>query len=166
MHVRFTPGRDVMSFAEFERVQAVLDAKVGPEVQAYALAWTLPFRVECMSVTAAFALGFDPPSYCAEGCVTTKLSPYFNSTTYTPYTDHRVRPAMLLAGSDVASVKRLIDRGLRADDSWPAGKAYLLNTSDGARNARAESFARVRAVLGPAYRWSRSTPTRSKARTT
>ena len=151
IHVSFTPARDAMTFAEFERVQAVLDAKVGPEVQAYALAWTLPFRVECMSVTAAFAFGFDPPSYCAEGCVTTKLSPYFNSASHAPYTDHRLRPAMLLAGSDVASVKRLIDRGLRSDGSWPEGKAYLLNTSDGARNVRAETFARVRSVLGPAY---------------
>ena len=72
VHVRFPPGQPVMTFADFLRVQAVLDAKVGAEVQAYALAWTLPYRVECMSVTAAFALGFDPGAYCAEGCLTTK----------------------------------------------------------------------------------------------
>ncbi len=151
IHVRFPPGRDTMAFADFERVQAVLDAKVGAEVQGYALAWTQPFRVECMSVTAAFAFGFDPPSYCAEGCVTTKPSPYFNSRSGAPFTDHRLRPAMLLAGNDLESVKRLIDRGVRSDESWPEGKAYLLSTSDSSRNVRAESFARVKQVIGPAY---------------
>jgi uncharacterized protein (TIGR03790 family) len=151
IHVRFPAGQQVMGFADFMRVQAVLDAKVGADVQALALAWTLPFRVECMSVTAAFALGFDPGSYCAEGCQTTKASPYFNSTSRAPFTDHRVRPAMLLAGGDVESAKRLIDRGLRADETWPEGKAYLMNTSDGARNVRAETYERVRAVLGSAY---------------
>jgi len=74
IHVRF-PGHPVMTFGDFMRVKEVLDARLGPEVQALALAWTAPFRVECMSVTAAFALGFDPASYCAEGCVTTKPRP-------------------------------------------------------------------------------------------
>jgi uncharacterized protein (TIGR03790 family) len=151
VHVRFTPGQTTMSFGEFQRVQAVLDAKVGADVQGYALAWTLPYRVECMSVTAAFALGFDPASYCAEGCQTTKASTYFNSVSRAPFTDHRVRPAMLLAGTDVESVKRLIDRGLRSDESWPEGKAYLMNTGDANRNVRAESYERVRNVLGSAY---------------
>ena len=151
IHVRFAAGQEGMTFAEFERVKEVLDAKVGPEVQGYALAWTLPYRVECMSVTAAFAFGFDPVSYCAEGCQTTKVSPYFNSPSRAPFTDHRLRPAMLLAGDDVASAKRLIDRGLRADERWPEGKAYLMNTSDSGRNVRAESFERVRAALATAY---------------
>jgi uncharacterized protein (TIGR03790 family) len=150
VHVRFTPT-GVMGFGDWERVKTVLDAKVGPDVQAYALAWTLPYRVECMSVTAAFALGFDPASYCAEGCQTTKMSPYFNSRGSAPFTDHKLRPAMLLAGKDVEHVKSLIDRGLRSDESWPEGKAYLLNTSDGGRNVRAETYGRVRAALGAAY---------------
>ncbi len=151
VHVRFPAGHPVMSSGDFARVQAVLDAKVGADVQAFALAWTLPYRVECMSVTAAFALGFDPAAYCAEGCQATKSSAYFNSASRAPFTDHRLRPAMLLAGSDVESAKRLIDRGLRADERWPEGKAYLMNTSDGARNVRAETYERVKAVLGSAY---------------
>jgi len=150
IHVRFTPGH-VMSFGDFTRVQAVIDAKVGADVQAFALAWTLPYRVECMSVTAAFALGFDPGAYCAEGCQPTKASPYFNSRSSAPFTDHRLRPSMLLAGSDVESAKRLIDRGLRSDDSWPEGKAYLMNTSDRSRNVRAESYERVIDVIGSSY---------------
>ena len=64
IHVRFPAGQPVMGFGDFMRVQAVLDAKLGADVQALALAWTVPFRVECMSVTAAFAFGFDP-AHCA-----------------------------------------------------------------------------------------------------
>jgi len=151
VHVRFPAGHAVMSAADFLRVQAVLDAKVGAEVQAYALAWTWPYRVECMSATAAFALGFDPEAYCAETCRTTRASPYFDSPSRAPFTDHRLRPAMLLAGRDVESVKRLIDRGLRSDGTWPEGKAYLMNTSDASRNVRSVTYARVKAVLGAAY---------------
>ena len=151
IHVRFPAGQAVMAFPDWQRVQAVLDAKVGADVQAYALAWTLPVRVECMSVTAAFAFGFDPGAYCAEGCRMTKRSEYFNSRSGAPFTDHRVRPAMLLAGDNVESVKRLIDRGLRSDDTWPEGRAYLVSTSDGSRNVRAQGYERLRAVLGPAY---------------
>lgn len=150
VHVRFASS-SAMSFGDWQRVKGVLDAKVGPDVQAYALAWTLPFRVECMSVTAAFALGFDPTSYCAEGCLTTKASSYYNSRGSAPFTDHKLRPAMLLAGKDVESVKQLIDRGLRSDESWPEGKAYLLNTTDGGRNVRAQTYDRVRAAFGQAY---------------
>jgi uncharacterized protein (TIGR03790 family) len=153
VHVRFAANQGVMSFGDFQRVQAVLDAKVGADVQAYALAWTLPYRVECMSVTAAFAFGFDPGSYCpgGDGCQATKASPYYNSRSNAPFTDHRMRPAMLLAGDNVESAKRLIDRGLRADESWPDGKAYLNNTSDRGRNVRAEGYDRIRTVLGASY---------------
>ncbi|HEX2540151.1 MAG TPA: TIGR03790 family protein [Caldimonas sp.] len=151
IHVRFTPGQPVMPFGEYLRVREVLDAKAGHDVQALALAWTYPFRVECMSVTSAFALGFDPGAYCAEGCHMTKAQPYFNSRSTAPFTDLRMRPAMLLAGKDVESVKRMIDRGLRSDESWPDGKAYLLSTRDPHRNVRAASFEHVRTMLGTAY---------------
>ena len=151
VRVSFTPGRAVMPFGEFLRVKEVLDARLGPDVQALALAWTLPYRVECMSVTAAFALGFDPGAYCAEGCHTTTPQPYFDSRSRAPFTDHGVRPAMLLAGKDVEGVKALIERGRRSDESWPAGTAYLLSTRDALRNVRAAGFARVRAMLGAAY---------------
>lgn len=151
IHVRFPVGQSVLSRADFERAQAVIVALAGDGVQALALAWTLPYRVECMSITAAFALGFDPASYCAEGCQPTKASPYFNSPSSAPFTDHRLRPAMLLAGHDVESVKRLINRGLRSDERWPEGKAYLMNTGDAARNVRADTWPLVRQALGAAY---------------
>ena len=108
-------------------------------VQAYALAWTLPYRVECMSVTSAFALGFDR-SYCAEGCRITRPSPYFDSPSNEPFKDHGLRPAMMLAGRDVAGVKAMIDRGVRSDQRWPAGTGYLLSTGDRNRNVRAVTY--------------------------
>jgi hypothetical protein len=58
---------------------------------------------------------------------------------------------MLLAGESVESAKRLIDRGLRSDESWPEGKAYLVNTTDRGRSVRAETYERVRTALGAAY---------------
>ncbi|MEO8082015.1 MAG: TIGR03790 family protein [Caldimonas sp.] len=148
IHVSFAPGQPVLGRDEFARIRAEVEREVDAGVQAYALAWTLPYAVECMSVTSAFAFGFDPASYCADSCRTTKASPYYDSNSHAPFTDHGLRPAMLLAATDVDAVKRLIDRGLRSDDRWPAGKAYLLDTSDRARNVRAANFEAVRRVLG------------------
>ena len=62
VHVSFPPGQASLSALDFERVQVTLRAKVPAAVQAYALAWTLPYRVDCMSITSAFAFGFDPPT--------------------------------------------------------------------------------------------------------
>jgi uncharacterized protein (TIGR03790 family) len=150
IHVRFTPGLAAMSQAEFALVQQQLQATLPADVQAYALAWTLPYRVDCMSVTSAFAFGFQP-EFCATGCQTTKPSPYFNSNSNAPFSDHRLRPAMLLAGKDLAHVKALIDRGVRSDQRWPVGTGYLLNTSDRKRNVRAESYGAVQRGLVAAY---------------
>ena len=150
IHVNFPAGQVSMSAADFERVRQELHARVPAEVQAYALAWTLPYRVECMSVTSAFAFGFDR-AYCAEPCLPTRPSGYFDSPSNAPFKDHGLRPAMLLAGKDVASVKALIDRGVRSDNRWPAGKAYLLSTSDRKRNVRAQTYDSAQRTLGAAY---------------
>ncbi|MDL2338315.1 MAG: TIGR03790 family protein [Pseudomonadota bacterium] len=154
VHVSFPAGQVAMSAADFERVQAVLQARVPAAVQAYALAWTLPYRVECMSVTSAFAFGFDR-SYCAVGCQITRPSAYFDSPSNAPFKDHGLRPAMLLAGRDVAGVKAMIDRGVRSDQRWPAGTGYLLSTSDRKRNVRAETYDAVRRKLIAAYPMTR-----------
>jgi uncharacterized protein (TIGR03790 family) len=47
---------------------------------------------------------------------------------------------MMLAGRNFAAVKDLIDRGLAADGSRPSGTAYLLDTSDKARNGRVRYY--------------------------
>ncbi len=150
VHVSFPAGQVAMSAADFRRVQAEVRARVPASVQAYALAWTLPYRVECMSVTSAFALGFDR-SYCAEGCRITRPSPYFDSPSNEPFKDHGLRPAMMLAGRDVAGVKAMIDRGVRSDQRWPAGTGYLLSTGDRNRNVRAVSYDAVARRLVAAY---------------
>ena len=154
IRVSFPPGQAVMALDDFERVQQVLRDAVPPQVQAYALAWTLPYRVDCMSVTSAFAFGHDR-AYCAAGCRVTRSSPYYDSASNAPHTDHGQRPAMLLAGTNVAEVKALIDRGLRSDNQWPAGTGYLLNTTDKRRNVRAETYAQARRKLIGGYRVER-----------
>lgn len=50
---------------------------------------------------------------------------------------------MMLAGTSFEQVKALIDRGIASDHSFPKGQAYLLSTSDKARNNRAMSYAQT-----------------------
>jgi len=149
-HVSFPPGQTTMAQADFERLHEVLRAKLPASVQAFALAWTKPYRVECMSITSAFAFGFDR-AYCADGCRPTRPSPYFDSASNLPFTEHGLRPAMMLAGRSVDEAKAVIDRGLRSDGRWPEGTAYLLSTGDRKRNVRAASYDFVRARLRGAY---------------
>ena len=139
IHVKFRPGNDVMRPQTFRALKTQLDAQVPAAVQAYVLTWTAPYRVGCMSITTAFAAGFDE-AFCVQGCKATKTSPYFNSNSQQPFTDLGWRPAMMLAGETFASVKALIDRGVAADGTHPDGTAYLLSTSDRARNTRARFY--------------------------
>ncbi len=104
-------------------------------LQALAVAWTKPWKVGCMSITSALAFGYDP-TLCASGCRPTRRSPYFASRARRPFAELGLRPAMLLAGRGVASVRRLIDRGVAADGSYPRGSAWLLVTGDRNRSVR------------------------------
>ena len=131
-----------MSRAEFQRIKYLVDRAAPTRVQAYALAWTTPYRVECMAVTTAFAVGFDE-AYCSKPCAPTKPSPYFNSNSRRPYDDHGLRPTMALAGKDIQEVKRLIDRGVAADRTFPRAVGYLVSTSDKSRNVRAATYADI-----------------------
>jgi uncharacterized protein (TIGR03790 family) len=144
--VAFPPGQQALTRDEFERIKRQVDEQVRPHVQAYALAWALPYRVECMSITSAFAFGYDP-AFCEPGCKPTRPSPYFNSATRRPFTDLGLRPAMALAAASLQKAKELIDRGVAADGTRPAGTAYLLTTSDAARNVRSSSYAVVERSL-------------------
>ena len=139
IHLDFPPGRDTLSKDEFQQLKAELDRITPAHVQAYAVAWTVPFRVGCMSLTSALAFGFDE-SYCSSECSPTKPSPYFNSSSLSPADDYRLRPAMMLAGIDFDQIKALIDRGVAADQSFPKGHAYLVITPDKARSVRAGYF--------------------------
>ena len=142
IHVRFTAGRSTMSRAEFQRVKIEVDKATPRHIQAYALAWTQPYRVGCMSITTAIAMGFDS-AFCSKSCAPTRPSPYFNSYSRRPYDDYGIRPAMMLAGRDFQEVKELIDRGVASDHTFPRGTGYLVSTSDRARNVRAVFYPEI-----------------------
>jgi uncharacterized protein (TIGR03790 family) len=145
--IRFEPGSTTMSEGEFKLLKAEVERQTGSPVQAYALTWAAPYRVECMSMTSAFAFGFNR-AYCASGCKPTQLSPMFNASSREPYTDFGIRPTMSLAAHNFEDAVALIDRGVRADGSMPNARAYLLSTSDRARNVRSVNYPVVAQILG------------------
>ena len=139
IHIRFAPKQKILDVTKFKSIKRKVDRLTSKKIQAYALTWTQPYSVGCMSITTAFAAGFDE-SFCAIGCKQTKQSPYYNSESSQPYKDFKWRPTMALAGETFAEVKALIDRGIAADYSHPKGTAYLLKTSDVARSTRSVFF--------------------------
>lgn len=142
IHVRFSPHQAVLSKRQFETLKQQVDEQTPKHIQAYVLTWLQPFRVDCMSITTAFAAGYDP-AFCAEGCKQTRGSPYYASETDQPFKTHGWRPTMALAGRDFDEAKKLIDTGVLADFSHPQGSAYLLKTSDQARSSRAVLFPQI-----------------------
>lgn len=150
IRVRFPPGRAALPADEFKALKAQIDGATPAHVQAYAVAWTQPYRAGCMSMTSALAFGFDP-AYCSTGCGPTRPSGYFDSPSRYPAVDHGLRPAMMLAGADLERVKALIDRGVAADRGFPAGRAYLLNTPDKARSVRAAHFERTAEAMAGVF---------------
>lgn len=139
IHLSFPPGRSALGQDEFARLKARIDRAAPRHIQAYAVAWTTPYRVGCMSLTSALAFGFNE-AFCSSHCAATAPSPYFNSPSRYPMSDHRMRPAMMLAGRSFAQVRALIDRGVASDRQFPDGRAYLLSTPDQARSVRANYF--------------------------
>ena len=142
IRVKLTTGSATLSAADFAALKTEVDAKLPSGVQATLLTWTAPSRVVgacAMSITSALALGYDS-KYCGSGCVATAASPYFDSESSQPWTDHKIRPSMMLGARTLEAAKALIDRGLLADTSLPSGDGYLLRTSDSARSARASDY--------------------------
>ncbi|RYE75127.1 MAG: TIGR03790 family protein, partial [Myxococcales bacterium] len=152
-HVTFgTKGKaalgGTMTEADFvSKVQGPLAAQVDPSIQAYAVSFSGPNKVDCMSLTSALAFGFDkkycalPGSQCGPGPgKPTATSSYYNSASFAPFTDAALRPAMMLAGTSVENVQALIDRGVSSDDTFPDGDGYFLRTTDVNRSARYADF--------------------------
>lgn len=148
--VDFNAHREVITEKEFNKIKDKIDKIVPDNVQAFALAWMHPYRVNCMSITTAFALGYSK-DYCAIGCKPTKKTSYFNSTSHQPFKDFGLRPTMMLAGHSVKEVKELIDRGVASDSTYPTGKGYLVQTSDKARNTRAFLYDQVIATYSDMF---------------
>lgn len=148
IHIRLPLRRAILTKGEFERIKQQVDAQTPKHVQAYALTWLQPFRVECMSITTAFAAGFDP-AFCAKTCTPTRNNPYFASEAGRPYEKYGWRPTMMVAANDLAETQKLIDRGIAADFAQPKGSAYLLKTSDHARSSRAVAFRNIAEKFQP-----------------
>jgi uncharacterized protein (TIGR03790 family) len=152
IHIEFKPGRATLSEAEFATLKHKVDIATPAHIQAYALTWSVPYRVECMSITSAFALGFDRRWCSATRCARTQVSGYFDSTNVAPFAEFRMRPTMTLAAQDFPQAKALIDRGIESDGTRPAGSAYLVSTTDKARNVRAAAYPVIARNFAPLIR--------------
>jgi uncharacterized protein (TIGR03790 family) len=139
IHLKFKPGHNSLTKDEFLQLKSIIDRITPDHVQAYAVAWVNPYRVGCMSLTSALAFGYDE-NYCSQKCGPTAASSYFNSLSVNPTIDHKLRLAMMLAGTNFEMIKSLIDRGVESDHSFPTGRAYLLSTPDKARSVRSIYF--------------------------
>jgi uncharacterized protein (TIGR03790 family) len=137
--VKFPSDRTTLSPEEFAELKTEVDRKTPANIQAYALTWAKPDRVDCMSITTAFAAGFDL-GYCIPNCGPTIVNPYFDSFSTTPYQDFHLRPTIAIAATNFSEAKKLIDRGIAADGTFPSGTAYLLSTTDETRNVRSRFY--------------------------
>jgi uncharacterized protein (TIGR03790 family) len=140
------PVKASLTPEEFEHLKREIDGRFNGGTQALALAWKMPYAVVCNSITAAVTMGYDPaPCEQTRTCFTTKPSLYFDSRSPKPYSSFGMRLSMLLAASDVAGAKALIERGVVSDRSLlrrgaPSTNAYFVVTKDRDRNSRAPLF--------------------------
>lgn len=141
LHVDFSPGHPNMGKAEFNRIKTLIDRQTPANVQAYAITWAAPYRVNCMSITSAFAFGFDKLFCSSKRCAPTQPSRYYGRPSAMPYTDYGIRPTIAIAAENFPEAKALIDRGVLSDETLPSGTAYLVSTSDKARNVRSGGYA-------------------------
>ncbi|KEF42981.1 MAG: hypothetical protein ER33_03685 [Cyanobium sp. CACIAM 14] len=152
IRVRFPPGEPDLRPEIFRSIKRTVDRLTPAHVQVYALAWAAPYRVGCQSITSAFTFGLNA-RFCAEGCRTTALNPLFaRGDVRRPWDRLRLRPSMLLAATSPEMATRLIERGTASDGTAPPGTAYLLSTSDPARNTRAAGYGGVVAALASRFR--------------
>jgi uncharacterized protein (TIGR03790 family) len=138
------PVRASLTPVEFKALADRIEGHFGPTTQALALAWTLPYAVNCNSITGALALGYDE-ALCSHTCEPSRPSPYFNVPTARPFKDLKMRPSMLLAARDAEMAKALIRRGVAADGSLglrgaPPVHAHYVATPDRTRSVRALLF--------------------------
>jgi len=142
IYISLDATKNSISAADFLPVYRQVKKASSHNIQAYALAWSKPFRVGCMSITSAFALGYNK-KYCAIGCKTTSSIPYYNSKSRQPFNDYKIRPSIMLAGSNLSTSKKTIDQGIKADYKHSKGTAYLLSTFDKERNVRAVFYPKI-----------------------
>lgn len=136
---------DQITAEAFAAVKAAVDARVPAGAQALLVTWTRPSRVAgscAMSLTSALAFGYDA-RWCANSCLTTATSAFYDSNSHRPFTELALRPAMMLGASTLAEAQTLIARGKAADGSLAnstAAHAWLVRTTDAARSVRYLDF--------------------------
>ncbi|MFT3856650.1 MAG: TIGR03790 family protein [Aquabacterium sp.] len=138
------PVKGVLSRDEFEGFSKKVGSYFNAKVQGLALAWRVPYAVECNSITGALAMGFDG-SLCSKTCGPSKRSTYFGSASTQPFKDHGMRLSMLLASRDVEAAQALIDRGVQSDGTLGLRgglpvRAHFVTTGDAIRSQRQLMF--------------------------
>jgi uncharacterized protein (TIGR03790 family) len=122
-------------------------------LQAWAITWTRPYRVDCMSIGTAFAVGFDA-GFCTSmsPCSTTSTLPTYDDegvrdggrSPHRPFDSFGVRPTMMLpTGTDAGATLDLIARGVSADGTSPRGSGWFYRTTDTARSVRWPEFRKI-----------------------
>ncbi len=138
------PRHASLSETELRQLRQEVDRAFDDSVQALALAWVEPWSVGCQSITAALSLGLEP-DLCRNTCARLGVSAYFNSGSTRPLRDHGLRLSMLLAAGNLASARRLVERGHLADGqlgrrgALPVHAYYML-TEDRKRSVRWRNY--------------------------
>jgi uncharacterized protein (TIGR03790 family) len=162
IRVKVSTASHSLSAADFALLKSDIDAKLAaaaPGVQATLLTWAMPSRVvgACsMGITSAMALGFDT-RYCnatpaTNTCANTAASPLYDSESRRPQAELQVRPSMLLGATTLAAAQALINRGVAADATRPAGDGWLVRTTDADRSPRWTDFSTLPAAWGSALK--------------
>lgn len=140
------PSLEVLSPESLTPLRDEMLRALPTSVESLLLVWSKPFAVGCMSVTTAFAAGYDP-RFCQAGCARTIVNPLFDSVGWLPADTLGWYPSMLLPSDDVGLAREVIRRGIVSDARMPPGTLYLIRTSDTARNVRASTYARVALLM-------------------
>jgi len=140
------PDRRVIDRDQLNRLRRELVERLPSNVQSLLLLWSRPYAVECMSITTAFAAGYQP-EFCEPGCGRTSPNPLFDSPDWLPADTVGWLPAMLLPTDDEALARSVIERGILADGTRPSGTVYLIRTDDPARGVRAREYADTRTLV-------------------
>ena len=145
------PDRARLSREELKSLRSEMLKDLPSSVQSLLLIWSRPFAVECMSVTTAFAAGYQP-GFCEPGCGRTTTSLLYDTRGWLPADTVGWLPAMLLPSADESLARELIERGIRADGTAPLGTVFLVRTQDSTRNVRAAGYAAAEELLSSRIR--------------
>jgi len=159
IRVKVNTASAAISADEFSLLKSDIDARMPAGTQATLFAWAAPSRVvgACsMGITSAMALGYGT-RYCNSApatnvCANTAVSPLYDSESRRPQVDLQLRPSMLLGAATLDAAKALINRGVAADATLPAGEGWLVRTTDVNRNVRWTDFSPLPTAWGSALK--------------